>query len=335
MKKEKKPKEKKEKKPKEKKPPKEKTKKPKKGKETPEGEEGQEPQKDSKLKLILLIVIAMIVGIAAGAVGFNMLFGGGKSSGKEEEKPIPAPTEYVIGEVTIPAIPVAEEEAETVLVYPVEIAVSAASAEEGEEAEEAGETEEAEESAEPQAVGYRYEGMTEVSAVIAEYVSTLKGKAAGMSIVDEALNQQHGEPDFATMESGSIYLARDFTDGEEVLFLEVDWTATGCIVELTTKPGQIEEYREQSFTYADAEDFIKGLKPEQLGLPGESMDAYKIYTLNGTVLVDKYPCIPFKVYENSETAGNDIIGNYFMAVDGSVLYQLDVETNTVTRLLTY
>lgn len=80
-------------------------------------------------------------------------------------------------------------------------------------------------------------------------------------------------------------------------------------------------------------DYIKGLSPSVLGLSGESMDDYRVYAVDGTVMVNGKPCMRMQVYSRSDSGGtNAFEGIYFLANDGQRLYRLNEDGKGVTEL---
>lgn len=80
-------------------------------------------------------------------------------------------------------------------------------------------------------------------------------------------------------------------------------------------------------------DFIRGLSPSVLGLSGESMADYRVYAVDGTVMVDGKPCMRMQVYSRSGSSGtNKFVGMYFLSNDGQRLYRLNDDERGVTEL---
>lgn len=90
----------------------------------------------------------------------------------------------------------------------------------------------------------------------------------------------------------------------------------------------------QPSTSMAAVETIQSLSPTLLGLEGESMDEYSVYSAVGLVQVDGYPCTEVNVYSvDSATGSNDIQGRYFLSrTSPQHLYRLDTETGVVTEL---
>ena len=89
-----------------------------------------------------------------------------------------------------------------------------------------------------------------------------------------------------------------------------------------------------SMTTSESIAYFRGLSPESLGLPGESMDDYDIFASEHLIFVDDVPCKEFRVYSIADKTGtNHVEGLYLMTQRGArKLYRLDEATNTVTEL---
>jgi len=86
-------------------------------------------------------------------------------------------------------------------------------------------------------------------------------------------------------------------------------------------------------TLSDSIDIIKSMKPSELGLDGDSMDDYTVYANEELVYVDDIPCCRLTVYKHSAEAGTNVIqGMYLLSRDGKSLYQLEINSNTVTEI---
>lgn len=85
-------------------------------------------------------------------------------------------------------------------------------------------------------------------------------------------------------------------------------------------------------TVEEIVDRFLALSPKDLGLTGESFDEYEVLHQPGSIPVDGLPCLELRVYEKNQTDTNTPLGTYLFARDGSALYQLDVSTDTLTKL---
>ena len=271
----------------------------------------------------------------------------------EVPEPIDAPVAYQLGSASIPALPAWGE----VLVYEEEPAPLASAPDAGpenlstggEEADAGGEEAQQpaeEEAAEPTQVVYRYEGYTAPRALAVSYAELMTTEDAGFSFVDEELVRLKEEeyPDLEAP-SGSAYLARNsFTEEDEgkAMTIRLAWTEEICRVTLDLAEGAVKDPPPPpsqtpggmvSMSAEEAVDYIYTMEPEKLGLAGESMEEYSIYTVEGVVIIDGIPCMRINIYRQDGQGGNNqIAGNFFMSSDGQHIYQLDVDADRVTEL---
>lgn len=86
-------------------------------------------------------------------------------------------------------------------------------------------------------------------------------------------------------------------------------------------------------TVEETVDFFKRLSPQVLGLEGGSMAEFDVYHEQASVPVDGVPCLEVTVYKDDETAHTNVpLGTYLVARDGTALYSLDTETDSIARL---
>jgi len=310
------------------------------------GENAAAPKKKSKKKLLMIAVPVVAVAVAAGV--FFFLRGG-----KEEEdasQPIPAPAEYVLNEQAISALPVWGE----VLVYREELqppaedtaAEGEGEAEDGKDTEAAGETEDAgdgegdgaSETAEEgeetfQKVLYRYEGLQSPVDLVSAYTALMTTEDAGFSTVDETL-LRIDPPEFEGKTRGSVQLARNVPEAEDgtgggVQSLLLSWEGSNCSVTLDMPEGSVHDPAPEPPAPVVQRGLpdLEAMHPSQLGLPGDSMDAYELMTKEGSVRIKNSVCMRVDVYDGN----SQIAGSYFVSNDGH-LYKLDEAANAVVEL---
>ena len=85
-------------------------------------------------------------------------------------------------------------------------------------------------------------------------------------------------------------------------------------------------------TVEETVEHFKQLSPQVLGLEGQRVSEYDVYNQQASVPVDGIPCLELTVYDKNATDTNTPLGTYLYARDGTALYELDVETDTLTRL---
>lgn len=286
------------------------------GEEETKGKKGKKKGKKKKGKKKKLLLILVILLLAGGAAAFFFLRGRGDGGEKkpeepEPEQPIETPAVYTFGETTIPALPVLSEE---VLVYSPEPPEPA----EGEEA--------------VTAVTYRYEGYTDPRGMLAGYAGLLTAADIGFVYVDDTLTTTEA-PDYEA-ETGTATLAKSVAGDEEtVMSIQLEWTAEIGTLVTDTMAGRIRSPRPDTMTLLEAEDYVRGMNPADLGLSGETMDEYNIYPLAGSVLVDGNLCLHISVYSVDESSGaNEIAGEYFIAADKSHIYRRDAVSGKVSEV---
>lgn len=341
-------------------------KKPKKGKkgaapELENPEEGVvETGKKGKKKKLLMILLPILVLAAGAAVFFFVIrprLGGEKP---EEPPPPPEPVElplmYKIGETEIHALPVwgestvyLEEEPVPVIEAPPVEATPAETAPEdaGGTAAEGGDAagdqetkpEEPAEPEEPTVVGYRYEGLSSPGTLAGVYITLMTQEDVGFSQVDGELTRikEPGEP---ALESGTVRLAKNAPEEGKAMCILLDWTEELCTVTMDLVDGRVKDPPEpvtpagpMAMSADEMIDYMGSLPPSVLGLEGSSMEGYDLLMQDGSVLIDGNPCVRINAYQtDSQTGTYEIGGNYFLSLDGSHLYRLDVASNSVAEL---
>ena len=335
------------------KPKKEKAPKPKKGAapELENPEEGVvETGKKSKKKKLLLILLPVLVLAVGAAVFFFVVrprLGGEKP---EEPPPPPEPVElplmYTIGETEVHALPVWGESTVYLEEQEVPAAESVEKTDAGEEdsgedaeAEDAGDKSAGEEPAVPTAVTYRYEGLSSPGTLASVYTTLMTLDDIGFSQVDEELVRIK-EPEALAVEAGSVRLAKNAPEDGKAMSIQLEWTEELCTVTADLVDGRVKNPPEpvspmgpMGMSADQIMDYMGTLNPSVLGLEGATMEEYDLLMQDGSVLIDGNPCVRVNAYRiNSETGTNEIGGNYFLSLDGSHLYRLDVASNSVTEL---
>jgi len=318
-----------------------------------EGGEGAAPPKKGKKKLLLLAVPVLAAAVAAGA--FFFLRGN-----KEEEgppQPIPAPAEYVLNEQHISALPVWGE----VLVYREELqppaeddnggeanAEDSGKAKDDEKAGDSGDAEDSGDGKENDAAGdsgeagdeeafqkvlYRYEGLQSPVELVSAYTALMTTEDAGFSTVDETL-LRIDPPEFEGMTRGAVQLARNVPAAEDgtgggVQSLLLSWEGNTCSVTLDMPEGSVHDPAPEPPAPAVQRGLpdLETMHPSQLGLPGDSMDAYELMPKEGSVRINNSVCMRVDIYDGN----SQIAGSYFVSNDGR-LYKLDETANAVTEL---
>ncbi len=213
---------------------------------------------------------------------------------------------------------------------------------------------------------YTYDGLTDSGTVAQNYVAELTSEENGFVVVDENYVQAH-QPDY-TAEEDQVLLAKTLEEGSsqeeetsetsseassesqdsedegsvedqegELLTIQVAWMPGQCMVTVGTDQGtiQLAEDGETVVPMSENEmvDYFNSLTPQELGLPGDSMDEYEVYPMGGNVLVDGRPCVKIQVYNrNNAEDTNQFEGLYLMSSGGEYIYQVDMATGKAIQL---
>ena len=183
------------------------------------------------------------------------------------------------------------------------------------------------------AVGYRYEGLSDAGTLVSAYTALLTSPDLGFDIVDGALVRADA-PDFSVV-SGDVNLAHRAAEADKVMLLRLTWAAGSCTVVTDTPEGEITDPpAPEGMTMEEALDYVRGLPPSLLGLEGSSMEDYRIYALDGMALINGIPCIPVSVYRTAEDTDTNVVeGSFFLSSDQSRIYRLDTATGTVEEVV--
>ena len=263
-----------------------------------------------KRKKAILAAVGIVA--AAGAAVFWMR----RDGAADGEQSIDPPEEYRIGGVDVIALPVMSD---GVSVYQEEVLAAAGTAPEMETTADA--------------VGYRYEGLSDAGTLVSAYTALLTSPDLGFDIVDGALVRADA-PDFSAV-SGDVNLAHRAAEADKVMLLRLTWAAGSCTVVTDTPEGEITDPpAPEGMTMEEALDYVRGLPPSLLGLEGSSMEDYRIYALDGKALINGIPCIPVSVYRTAEDTDTNVVeGSFFLSSDQSRIYRLDTATGTVEEVV--
>ena len=126
-----------------------------------------------------------------------------------------------------------------------------------------------------------------------------------------------------------------------VLTVELTWSEGTMVVVCDQAEGKVTSPRQNpnsmtpgaSMTMSEAVDYLYTLEPSALGLNGTSMDSYRIYALDGAVMVNNQPCMRLSIYSREgPDQTNEVAGIYLLTRDGAHLYQLDEAAGTVREI---
>lgn len=302
---------------------------------TVENGENTGKKKGGKKKLLLIpVALVLVAAIAAAAVFFVLpkfginLLGGDDSAEEQLEEPIPKKgvEAYVVGEDTVPSLDTILEEGEGQL-----IALRSPGKSKGDDSS---------------GVDSRYTYIYELNSfadVMNRYLDVLMGSEQGFVITDETYLVQEERPELQDAE-GVLILVRNATveEGENphVFQLVIGWSqaSANLAVRVSSPEGKISYPKKETESNNIQEpssvsmqmDQLRSMSPAHLGLPGDSMDNYTIFPVDGFVKVDGLDCRRFNVYENGN-AGS-IAGVYLFSVDGQHVYVLDPSSNKVSTI---
>lgn len=183
---------------------------------------------------------------------------------------------------------------------------------------------------------YRYEDLPQPLDRVRNYCELLTAEDFGFVPVDDKIMESK-LPTFEES-AGSLRLVRPITavvegeEGEETaepeskaLFsLEISWEGEQCSVTVgRIEGGIVVPPQPKPMTLHEAMDYFYNRHPSQLGLPGESMRNYRVYPLDGMVMVGNTACMQLNVYSiDPDTGTTKIAGQYLMAPSGVQLYHI-------------
>ncbi|MCI9155826.1 MAG: hypothetical protein HFF44_02660 [Lawsonibacter sp.] len=334
-------------------------KKEKKAKKVPEGEELQEGKKKGKKKLLLIpLVLIVVAAVAAAAVLFILpRFGidllGGKEPGPGEEEPPKNLETFIGGE------PISQEEGEDIQDITISLDTLL---EEGEGTllavrkpdpalkSEGSSDASSSSSAEPDPGVPTYTYIYDVpapAAAVDRYLDAVLGGEEGFVLVDETYLHLEERPELSDA-LGSLIIARPSVQEGHVFQIMVGWSEASTLTFRASAPeGAIHEPPDpedqlglgsqvvETASLEEQMEKIKGLSPTQLGLEGDSMDAYELLPVEGFVTVDSLPCRRFNVYTRHDSAHGsytDIVSIIMLSTDQQHVYYMDPVSNAVTEL---
>lgn len=124
-----------------------------------------------------------------------------------------------------------------------------------------------------------------------------------------------------------------------MLTVRISWSEGKCVVTadeeegMVTSPPPSSVPSSESVTMRGAQERLEAMSPEELGLPGESMDVYEVISMDGVAVVDGIACIRVHVYtEETAAQGSEFMGSYLMTIDGQHLYRLNPITDELETL---
>ncbi len=179
---------------------------------------------------------------------------------------------------------------------------------------------------------YTYTGLSSSGGDVKSYVSLMTGDANGFKVVDKdyVISDQ---PEYD--DAGKVLLAKAAAAGEDagagsrLMLIDISWAEDSCVIVTRQAEGVISQPPEP-ITMREAQQKLESMTPAELGLEGESMDEYEVFTFDGAVVVDGRACVRMNVYNFDQS--NEFMGCYLMSLDGRHLYQMDTATQQIIEL---
>ena len=308
-------------------------------------EEAAGKKKKGGKKILLLIPIALVLVLAIAAVvilvvlprffDINLLGGllggeGGDSSSEQLEEKLPKKglQAYEVGEDSIPSLDTILEEGEGELIM---LRTPGKTFNDG--------------SGVDDRYTYIYE-LTSYADVINRYLDLLMGSEYGFYITDETYLVQEERPELQES-AGALVLARNATvpEGEEggenyVFQLVIGWSesAANLAIRVSDAVGQISFPKKEPGATKQQEpssvsmmmEQLREMSPALLGLPGNSMDNYTVFPVDGVGRVNEQDCRRFNIYDANNPGS--IAGTYFFSVDQEHIYVLNPNDNSVQTI---
>lgn len=179
------------------------------------------------------------------------------------------------------------------------------------------------------AVTRTYTQFSDPKQVVSDYVALMTGEQ-GFQVVTETLLPQSPPSEYGA--EGEIYLGRVTEEGDKTVLFELAWSPESCIVISSLIPAPIPENTIEVMGVTETLTYMESLSPSDLGLEGDSMDAYEVYAQDSVVMVNGLRCMQLDVYsQGGEQGGNALEGSFLMSFSGQ-LYRLDRTTNEIQCL---
>lgn len=291
------------------------------------GENMGKKKKGGKKKLLLIpIALVLVAAIAAAVVIFVLprfginLIGGDDSPKVEEPLPKKGVQEYSVGENIVASL-------DTVLDEEGSEGELLAMRSPGKKAEEV-----------DNRFTYIYE-LNSFAAVMDRYLDFLLDSEQGFFLTDETYLVLEERPELQDVE-GALILARPAGEEEHVFQLVIGWSQASNIlaVRVSAPEGAIthpkkekpENNRIEPSNVSTQLSQLRDMEPAHLGLPGNSMDEYTIFPVDGFVKVNEQDCRRFNVYEKDKPGS--IAGTYLFSVDGEHIYILNPNSHQVSTI---
>lgn len=295
-----------------------------------EGNTGKKKKGGKKKLLLIPVALVLVAAIAAAAVlfilprfGIDLLH---KELTPEEQLEEPIPKKgvqaYTVGEDTVASLDTVLVEGDGEL-----IALRSPGKSKGDSS-----------TGVDDRFTYIYE-LNSFADIMNRYLDYLMAEEQGFKITDETYLVQEERPELLD-EEGVLILVRSATEEGHLFQLVIGWSqaSANLAVRVSSPEGKLSypekekeknDWSEPSSVSMQMEQ-LRSMPPSQLGLPGDSMEDYTIFPIDGFVKVDGLDCRRFNVYDKDDPGS--IAGTFFFSVDQQHVYVLDPATNTVSTI---
>lgn len=175
----------------------------------------------------------------------------------------------------------------------------------------------------------------------ASYVAHMQ--SSGFKIIDpfHPVENEYYEmldPDF-TQRSGTLALAKKASGDQKIFMIIVDWNPVGAVVTVYEEEGTLwippkkdSTAAKSSLSVSDAVNFFETRTPDSLGLDGNDMSEFSVYSSEAIVIMNGVSYRQFTITKNPVDGGGSAFGGtYLMDSEGNTLV-LDRVTGTVSPL---
>ncbi len=288
-------------------------------------------KKGGKKKLLLIpVALVLVAAVAAAAVLFILprfgidLLNRELTPEEQLEEPIPKKgvEAYTVGEDTVPSLDTVLLEGDGELIALRSPGKSKGDSSTGVDSR----------------FTYIYE-LNSFADVMNRYKDILMGSEQGFVITDETYLVQEEVPELQDAE-GVLIFVRNAAEEGRLFQLVIGWSQSSAnlAVRVSAPEGKIsypkketeEDKRQEPSSVSMQMEQLRSMPPSQLGLPGDTMDTYTIFPVDGFVKVDGLECRRFNVYEKDNPGS--IAGTYLFSVDQEHIYVLEPSTNTVSTI---
>lgn len=136
-------------------------------------------------------------------------------------------------------------------------------------------------------------------------------------------------PDFSD-DTGEALLGTDSTTGKGLFILNIQWDQDSFTITPEYNADlKVEDNPASAKTLDEILQIFENASPQKLDLPGDSMKDYSIYPEEGYIFINKSPYIRVNVYL---TANHRYEKTFVISTDGTQIYELNRDTNQLTAI---